>query len=75
MEDKAAGIKVKDDPSLLRKAIRKEKSIKRKSAAQWAERLKHVKDEKNTKQQKRRENIEEHLKKKREKKAGIKKVC
>ncbi|CCW62554.1 unnamed protein product [Phytomonas sp. EM1] len=41
---RAAGIKVKDDPQRLAKSIAKRKSKKRQSAKRWAKRVKHLED-------------------------------
>jgi hypothetical protein len=67
---KIQGIKVKDDPELLRKTIRKDQQIKKQSAKKWKDRQRNVKKEIAEKQQKRNENIN---KKKEQKKSAIRK--
>lgn len=63
---KVEGKKVKDDPKLLIKAIKKKKDIKKKSKKQWQERKQKVEAGIASKQKKRQENID---KKKGEKKS------
>ncbi|XP_067144655.1 surfeit locus protein 6 homolog isoform X2 [Centruroides vittatus] len=55
--DKAGGIKVKDNPELLKKSIKKQEQMKRKSQKKWKERKETVEKFKQKKEQKRRENI------------------
>ncbi|KAL5277928.1 SURF6 family protein [Megaselia abdita] len=64
--DKVEGKKVKDDPKLLIKAIKKKKDVKKKSKREWKERTKKVEAGIASKQKKRQENID---KKKGEKKS------
>ncbi|CAK1548335.1 unnamed protein product [Leptosia nina] len=65
---KAEGQKVKDDPVLLKKSIKKHEQKKKASKKQWQNRIQSVEGKKEERQKKRKENI---LKKKKEKKAKI----
>lgn len=56
---KAGGVKQKDNPKLLRKALKKKERSKKKSARDWASRLKTVAKGMQERQQKRRENLAE----------------
>jgi hypothetical protein len=58
---RAKGEKVKDDPKLLKKTLKKEMAKKKKSAKEWAKRKKDLKKEMAEKQQQRSENIRQHL--------------
>ncbi|KFM73655.1 Surfeit locus protein 6-like protein, partial [Stegodyphus mimosarum] len=51
------GMKVKDDPSLLKKSIKKEMKKKKKSSKAWKERTEQVETLKKTRQEKRLKNI------------------
>ncbi|XP_067009384.2 surfeit locus protein 6 homolog [Anabrus simplex] len=62
---KAEGIKVKDDPELLKKTLKKHKERKKQSKKKWAAREEKVKQMKDEKQRKRTDNI---LQRKKEKK-------
>lgn len=64
--DKATGIKLKDDPKLLKKTLKQKQKKKKKSAIAWQERKKKEQNEQTMKQMKRNENIQEHLKRKKE---------
>ncbi|XP_038208889.1 surfeit locus protein 6 homolog [Zerene cesonia] len=66
---KAEGQKVKDDPILLKKSIKRQEQKKKASKKQWENRIKSVADKMDERQKKRKENI---IKKKKEKK--VKKV-
>jgi len=55
---KSEGIKVKDDPELLKKAIKKKEAKKKQSAKKWAEREKNLKRTMEERQMKRQANIE-----------------
>ncbi|XP_077969128.1 surfeit locus protein 6 homolog [Styela clava] len=55
---KASGTKVKDDPELLKKSIKKEKSIKRQHAKKWKERDQSVQEKMQKKQDRRKRNIQ-----------------
>ncbi|KAJ8734682.1 hypothetical protein PYW08_013932 [Mythimna loreyi] len=65
---KAEGQKVKDDPILLKKSIKKMDQKKKHSKKQWDTRIKNVEQKKDERQKKRTENI---AKKKKEKKSKI----
>ncbi|CAH0600628.1 unnamed protein product [Chrysodeixis includens] len=65
---KAEGQKVKDDPLLLKKSIKKMDQKKKQSKKQWDTRVKNVEQKKDERQKKRKENI---AKKKKEKKTKI----
>ena len=54
---RAAGMKVHDDPSLLKRSIKKEKKRHQKNAEKWKERRQTTEKMKGEKQQKRSENI------------------
>lgn len=66
--DKAEGKKVKDDPKLLLKAIKKKKNIKKNSKKQWQERKEKVEAGIASKQKKRQENIDKKQGEKKSKK-------
>ncbi|KAL5983082.1 hypothetical protein ACLOJK_017162 [Asimina triloba] len=63
---RAAGVKVHDDPKILKQSIKKEKKRREKSANKWKERVENRDKEKAEKQQKRSANIAGRI---REKKA------
>ncbi|XP_075986759.1 uncharacterized protein LOC142983658 [Anticarsia gemmatalis] len=65
---KAEGQKVKDDPTLLKKSIKKMEQKKKHSKKQWDTRVQNVEQKKEERQKKRKENI---AKKKKEKKSKI----
>lgn len=65
---KAEGQKVKDDPILLKKSIKKMDQKKKQSKKQWDTRVQNVEQKKDERQKKRTENI---AKKKKEKKSKI----
>ncbi|XP_078687282.1 surfeit locus protein 6 homolog [Branchiostoma floridae x Branchiostoma belcheri] len=54
---KAQGVKLKDDPELLKKSIKRKDQIKKKSKKQWKERKDQVEANIKKKQDKRRENL------------------
>ncbi|XP_013115026.1 surfeit locus protein 6 homolog [Stomoxys calcitrans] len=60
--DKVDGKKVKDDPKLLYKAIKKRKVEKKKSKKQWQERKQKVEKDISAKQKKRQENLDKRVK-------------
>lgn len=75
MLKKAEGLKVKDDPTLLKKTLAKKVSKKKSSEKKWKERTEQLEKQKESRQKKRRENIIKHNKEKKErkiKKAGKK---
>eukprot|EP00771_Trimastix_marina_P004034 gnl/Trimastix_PCT/765.p1 GENE.gnl/Trimastix_PCT/765~~gnl/Trimastix_PCT/765.p1 ORF type:complete len:295 (+),score=52.68 gnl/Trimastix_PCT/765:45-929(+) len=59
LEQMAMGTKLKDDPRLLKKTMKRKQNLKKKHAKQWAERLKVVRQDKAERQRKRAENIQE----------------
>lgn len=63
---RAHGERVRDDTSLLKKALKRKESAKKKSEREWKDRLEAVKRGKDVKQQKRDEN----LRKRRDEKGG-----
>ncbi|XP_045451720.1 surfeit locus protein 6 homolog isoform X1 [Melitaea cinxia] len=69
---KAEGEKVKDDPTLLKKSIKKMEKKKKISKKKWEGRIQSVEKKKQDRQQKRKENIS---KKKKEKKSKIVKAA
>ncbi|XP_026323890.1 surfeit locus protein 6 homolog isoform X3 [Hyposmocoma kahamanoa] len=69
---KAEGEKIKDDPILLKKSIKKLEQKKKDSKKQWDNRIKNVEEKKDARQKKRKENI---AKKKKEKKSKVVKAA
>ncbi|KAK4266242.1 hypothetical protein QN277_027192 [Acacia crassicarpa] len=59
--DRAAGIKVHDDPKLLEKSMKKEKKRQQKNSEKWNERIETREKMKAEKQQRRSENISERI--------------
>lgn len=66
---RATGTAVKDNKMLLKKAIKKKEKKKEASKKQWAERLSKVSKDKDSRMQKRKDNIEEKRQKKRPKRS------
>ncbi|CAD7087726.1 unnamed protein product [Hermetia illucens] len=66
--DKTEGKKVKDDPSLLLKSIKKRKDQKKKSKKEWKDRKAKVEHDIAQRQKKRQENIQKKIKEKKNKK-------
>lgn len=56
--NRCEGVKVKDNPALLKKTIKKEMKRKKKSKKNWAARMEGVKNRQEEKQKKRIENLE-----------------
>ena len=65
---KAMGEKVKDDETLLKKAIKKKQQIKGSKKKKWESRVESVESKKAGKQSKREENISKRKKEKKDKK-------
>ncbi|CAI9113166.1 OLC1v1013717C1 [Oldenlandia corymbosa var. corymbosa] len=57
-EKRAMGVKVHDNPKLLRESMKKDKKRKEKNAEKWKDRVETQKKSKDERQQKRKENIE-----------------
>ena len=72
MLKQASGEKVLDNPSLLKKSIKKIEKKKQKSAKVWNERVQNVKDKQVEKQRKRTENIQKRKEEVKAKKMGKK---
>jgi len=61
---KAEGVKVKDDPELLKKTIKKQEKLKKKSSKEWADRTEKNEKKQKDKQDKRLKNIKARKQKK-----------
>ncbi|XP_050219952.1 uncharacterized protein LOC126670298 [Mercurialis annua] len=66
--DRAAGIKVHDDPKLLKQSLKKEKRRQQKNAEKWKERIESQQKMKAEKQQKRSHNIADRIQQKKTRK-------
>ncbi|XP_076960753.1 uncharacterized protein LOC143637190 [Bidens hawaiensis] len=66
--EKAMGVKVHDDPKLLKKSLQKEKKRREKSAGKWKDRVETQEKMREEKQAKRRGNIEERANQKKARK-------
>ncbi|KAF9930881.1 surfeit locus protein, partial [Modicella reniformis] len=71
----AQGEKVKDDIKLLKKTIKREEVLKKKSSKEWGERKSSVKKSKDQKQKKREENLKARMESKSKGKKGDKKTA
>lgn len=69
--ERAEGIKVKDDPNLIKKAAKRQEKRKKKSKKEWNSRNEAVKQKQDTRQKKRKENIEAKKKEKMKKKIKL----
>ncbi|KAL3512539.1 hypothetical protein ACH5RR_025256 [Cinchona calisaya] len=67
-ENRAKGVKVHDDPKLLKESMKKEKKRKEKNAEKWKERIEGQEKAKVGRQQKRKENIEGRIRDKKTRK-------
>ncbi|KAM7256932.1 hypothetical protein ACFE04_012673 [Oxalis oulophora] len=65
---RATGVKVHDDPKLLKKKISKEKKVRQKNAEKWKERVQSTQKLKAEKQEKRSGNINERIQQKKQRK-------
>ncbi|XP_034234221.1 surfeit locus protein 6 homolog [Thrips palmi] len=65
---KAEGIKIRDDPELLKKSIRRKEAQKRSSAKKWASRESTIKKKKKEKDEKRESNLQNRKDSKKQKK-------
>jgi hypothetical protein len=65
---RAAGVKVHDDPKLLKKKLTKEKKIRQKNAEKWKERVQNTQKMKAEKQNTRSEHISERAQQKKQRK-------
>lgn len=68
----ATGEKVKDDPKLLKKTVKRQEKQKQKSAQEWKKRLEKQKKDQMHAIKKREENIKAKIDEKKNKKKGIK---
>jgi hypothetical protein len=64
---RSEGVKVKDDPQLLKKSLAKKQAKKKVSEKKWKERLETIENKKKEKQKKRRENIDKKIQEKKKK--------
>lgn len=67
---KAEGVKLRDDPKLLKKSIKRRDQEKKKSKKQWKERMDHQKKQIEEKQKLRKSHIKERIEAKKAKKLG-----
>ncbi|WCJ31001.1 Surfeit locus protein 6 [Euphorbia peplus] len=63
-KDRAKGVKVHDDPKLLKLSLKKEKKMRQKNAEKWKERIESQQKMKAEKQQKRSHNISDRIQQK-----------
>ncbi|KAJ9078798.1 hypothetical protein DSO57_1002859 [Entomophthora muscae] len=69
----SSGEKVKDDPKLLKKTIKRLEKKKTKSSGEWVDRKTKVREDEAEKQAKRTQNLQQRIDAKKNKKMGIKK--
>lgn len=55
--DKTEGVKVKDNPEILQKSIKKREKQKKKTKLDWKKRVQNIEDKKSAKQKKREDNL------------------
>ena len=67
---KSEGVKQKDDPVLLKKAMKRKEKQKMKHQKEWKERLENQKKQLKERQDRRQKNIQERIDKKKKKKGG-----
>lgn len=65
---KAQGVKLKNDPTKLKKALKEQKKKKERSKKKWEDREGHIKKEQKEKQEKRNKNIQNRQEKRKDKK-------
>lgn len=68
---KSEGIKVKDDPKLLKKSLKLEQKKKKKSTKEWKQRTEEVEKKQKVRQEKRNQNIQQKKKEKRDRKLKL----
>ena len=67
---KAKGEKVRDDPKLLRKTLKREQAQKKKSTREWKQRTTEVQDRMNRKQKRRDANVARYIQRKKDYRMG-----
>mmetsp|Transcript_3225 Transcript_3225/g.10917 ORF Transcript_3225/g.10917 Transcript_3225/m.10917 type:complete len:371 (-) Transcript_3225:1962-3074(-) len=70
--DRAQGVKVKDDKTLLNKTIKKKQKMKAKTKEKWVKRANDIEDQRAKKAKEKLENIKKRAEDKKNKKMGIK---
>lgn len=66
--DKAQGIKIKDDPKMIRKALKRKEAEKKRHKKKWSERVEKLEESKKLRVKKRKERIKKANAKKNKKK-------